>query len=215
MALIPTASLVRIRSFRDPIVAPEVPVRETPSVSFGDLVRMLAEGIADAQTSLDRASADLVEELAATTVSIVPQVTETIDADGKITFEQAAPQEVSLLSLGLTPTFYQFSQATVEVVMDIKVVEQEQVREDGKRNYGLFAGTADVRIERKLNRDVTVHSKVTATLVPVPMPLRLEPVLDHDDATGALADAGDWSGSRWIPRGGGAVARRRAGLAGR
>jgi hypothetical protein len=109
-------------------------------------------------------------------VSIVPQVTETIGEDGKITFEQADPQEVSLLSLGVTPTFYQFSQATVEVVMDIKVVEQEQVREDGKRSYGLFAGTADVRIERKLNRDVTVHSKVTATLVPVPMPLRLEPV---------------------------------------
>lgn len=176
MAPIPISTPVRIRSFRDPIVAPEVPVRETPSVSFGDLVRMLAEGIADAQTSLDRASADLVEELAATTVSIVPQVTETIGEDGTITFEQAAPQEVSLLSLGLTPTFYQFSQATVEVVMDIKVVEQEQVREDGKRSYGLFAGTADVRTERKLNRDVTVHSKVTATLVPVPMPLRLEPV---------------------------------------
>jgi hypothetical protein len=176
VAPIPTASLVRIRSFRDPIVAPEVPVRESPSVSFADLVRMLAEGIADAQTSLDRASADLVEELAATTVSIVPQVTETIDANGKVTYEQAEPQDISLLSLGLTPTFYQFSQATVEVVMDIKVVEQEQVREDGKRNYGLFAGTADVRTERKLNRDVTVHSKVTATLVPVPMPLRLEPV---------------------------------------
>lgn len=176
MVPIPTASFVRVRSFRDPIVAPEVPVRESPSVSFGDLVRMLAEGIADAQTSLDRASADLVEELAATTVSIVPQVTETIGADGKVTFEQAEPQKVSLLSLGLMPTFYQFSQATVEVVMDIKVVEQEQVREDGKRNYGLFAGTADVRTERKLNRDVTVHSKVTATLVPVPMPLRLEPV---------------------------------------
>jgi hypothetical protein len=176
VALIPTASLARIRAFRDPIVAPEVPVRESPSVSFADLVRMLAEGIADAQTSLDRASADLVEELAATTVSIVPQVTETIDADGKVTYEQAEPQDISLLSLGLTPTFYQFSQATVEVVMDIKVVEQEQVREDGKRNYGLFAGTADVRTERKLNRDVTVHSKVTATLVPVPMPLRLEPV---------------------------------------
>ena len=137
---------------------------------------MLAEGIADAQTSLDRASADLVEELAGTTVNIIPQVIETIGADGKVTFEQAEPQAVSLLSLGVTPTFYQFSQATVEVVMDIKVVEQEQVRTDGKRSYGLFAGTADVRTERKLNRDVAVHSKLTATLVPVPMPLRLEPV---------------------------------------
>lgn len=175
MALIPTANRFPIRAFRDPIVAPDVSVRETPSVSFGDLVRMLAEGIADAQTSLDRASANLVEELAETTVSIIPHVTETIDADGNVTYEQAKAQEVSLLSLGVTPTFYQFSQATVEVVMDIKIVENEQVREDGKRSYGLFAGTADVRTERKLNRDVSVHSKVTATLVPVPMPLRLEP----------------------------------------
>lgn len=179
MALIPTAGLVvdrPLRAFRDPIVAPEVPVRESPSVSFGDLVRMLAEGIADAQSSLDRASAALVAELAETTVSIVPSVTETIDADGNVTFEQGEPQEVSLLSLGVTPTFYQFSQSTVEVVMDVKIVESEQVKEDGKRSYGLFAGTADVRTERKLNRDVSAHSKLTATLVPVPMPLRLEPV---------------------------------------
>jgi hypothetical protein len=158
VALIPTSPLVParpLRAFRDPIVAPEVPVRESPSVSFGDLVRMLAEGIAD---------------------TVVPSVTETIDADGNVTFEQGAPREVSLLSLGVTPTFYQFSQSTVEVVMDVKIVESEQVKEDGKRSYGLFAGTADVRVERKLNRDVTAHSKLTATLVPVPMPLRLEPV---------------------------------------
>jgi hypothetical protein len=176
VAPIPVSKLGAIRAFRNPIVGPEVPVRESPSVSFADLVRMLAEGIADAQTSLDRASADLVQELAETKVSIVPSVTETIDADGNVTFEQGAAQEVSLLSLGVTPTFYQFSQSTVEVVMDIKIVESEQVKEDGKRSYGLYAGTVDVRAERKLNRDVSVHSKVTATLVPVPMPLRLEPL---------------------------------------
>jgi hypothetical protein len=175
MALIPQASDVTIRAFREPIVGPEIPVRESPSVSFADLVRMLAEGIADAQASLDRASAELVQELAATTVQIVPRVEEVIDDEGNVTFEQADPQEVSLLSLGVVPTFYQFSQATVEVVMDMKIVESEQESGQGTRRFGLFAGTAGVRAERKLNRDVTVHSKVTATLVPVPMPLRLEP----------------------------------------
>lgn len=174
MALIPTANLAR-RAFRDPIVGPDVPVIESPSVSFADLVRMLAEGIAEAQTSLDRASAELVQELAEAKVQIVPRVTETIDAGGNVTFEQAPPLEVSLLSLGVTPTFYQFSQSTVEVVMDIKIVEREEESGEGRRSFGLFAGTAAVRAERKLNRDVTVHSKVTATLVPVPMPLRLEP----------------------------------------
>lgn len=175
MAPIPRAPvLAPLRAFREPIVAADVPVRESPSVSFGDLVRMLAEGIADAQTSLDRASAELVQELAAATVQIVPRVTEVIDEEGNVTYEQGEPQEVSLLSLGVTPTFYQFSQSTVEVTMDIKIVEQEQEAGQGRR-FGLFAGTAEVRAERKLNRDVTVHSKVTATLVPVPMPLRLEP----------------------------------------
>jgi hypothetical protein len=173
---IPRAALGLPRSFRAPIVEPDVPVHETPTVSFGDLVRMLAEGIADGQTSLDRASAELVEELAASRVKIIPGITETVDADGNMTFEEAASVEVSLLSLGVTPTFYQFSQATVEVAMDIHVVESETESGEGKRRIGLFAGTASVRAERKLNRDVTVHSKLTATLVPVPMPLRVEPV---------------------------------------
>ena len=162
--------------FRPPLVAPEEPVRESPGASFADLVRMLAEGIADAQTSLDRASAALVTELAETRVNIVPRVEETIAADGTVTFTQAPAQEVSLLELGVTPTFYQFSQATVEVVMDIKIVENQTLSEDGTRRFGLFADTADVRFERKLNRDVKVSSKLTATLVPVPAPLRLEPV---------------------------------------
>jgi hypothetical protein len=59
--------------------------------------------------------------------------------------------------------------------MDLKLVEQ--LNEDGTRKsgtLGLFAETSNIRFERKLNRDVTVHSRVTATLVPVPAPLRLE-----------------------------------------
>jgi hypothetical protein len=136
---------------------------------------MVAEGIADGQASLDRASAELVQELAASKVKIVPSITETVDEKGNITFEEAEPVEVSLLSLGVTPTFYQFSQATVEVVMDIHAVESEQESGEGKRPLGLFAGTSAVRAERKLNRDVSAHSKLTATLVPVPMPLRVEP----------------------------------------
>jgi hypothetical protein len=167
--------------FRRPIVTPETPVRETPSASFGDLVRMLAEGIADAQASLDRASAELMVELANTEVEIIPSVTETIDANGLVTYQNGAPRKASLLQLGVRPTFYQFSQAVVEVIMDVKIVETET--ENGKRRFNLFANTSDVRFERKLNRDVKVSSKLTATLVPVPMPLRLEPVVSTQTPT--------------------------------
>lgn len=162
-----------LRVFRPPLVDPEEPVRETPSASFADLVRMLAEGIADAQASLDKASADMVLVLAQSKVQIIPKVTETIDEAGDITFEQSPAQEVSLLELGVEPTFYQFSEAKVEVAMDLKIVENETESGDRKRRYSLFAETASIRFERKLRRDVTVSSKLSATLVPVPKPLRI------------------------------------------
>lgn len=172
----PSALPLVERAFRPPIVTPEVKVRETASVSFADLVRMLAEGIADAQASLDRASAELVVELANTKVNIIPRITEVIDENGNVTYEQGEAQEVSLLDIGVTPTFYQFSESTVEVVMDIKIVENESESGSNKeRRYGLFAETANVRFERKLSRNVEVSSKLTAKLVPVPMPLRLDP----------------------------------------
>lgn len=149
-------------------------MRELPDVDFADLVRMLAEGIADAQVSLDRASASMVEELAAKEVSLVPEIREVVDGKGNVSYEQAPPRPVSLLELGITPTFYQFSQATVEVSMDIKIVEEERAT-SGKPKVGLVAGTATLQAERRLNREVTGHSKLTATMVPVPMPARVEP----------------------------------------
>lgn len=147
---------------------------EVAWVDFGGLVRMLAEGIADAQRDLDRSSASLVEELSATKVSIVPELRETIDAGGNVTHEEVEQRSVSLLELGIMPTFYQFAKTTLEVAMDLTVEESEEPR-SRERRYRLRANTLDLQRERKLNRKVEVHSKLTATLVPVPMPARLEP----------------------------------------
>jgi len=168
-------AVIAAKHFRPPIVPPETKVDEIPSTSFADLVRLMAEGIADAQLALDRASAELIEELASTTVMQIPEIVERIDKDGTVTYETAKARPVSLLELGVRPTFYQFSQATVEVAMDLRLVESSTESGDGKRRLGLFAETANVRFERKLNRDVSVHSKLTATLVPVPSPLRIDP----------------------------------------
>jgi hypothetical protein len=169
------ATTLPSKVFRAPLFKPEVAVAEVPSTSFADLVRMLAEGIADAQLALDRSSAEMLTELAETRVNVVPTITETVAADGTVSYQQGPLQSVSLLELGVKPSFYQFSQATVEVSMDLKLVEQ--LTEDGTRKIGrlgLFAETANIRFERKLNRDVSVHSRITATLVPVPAPLRLD-----------------------------------------
>lgn len=159
--------------FRAPFVGADVAVAETPKVSFPDMVRMLGEGIAAAQASLDRASAELAKELAETRIEVIPRVTERVDDNGNLTYEHAPAQQVSLLDIGIAPTFYQFSQATVEVSMDLTL--EEHIDEEGKTRYGMFAKTSEVQFERKLSRDVKVSSRLTATLVPVPRPIRLDP----------------------------------------
>ena len=163
------------RAFRSPVIPASTQVNEVPSTSFADLVRMLAEGIADAQVSLDRASADMLVELAGTRVDVVRNITEKIDEKGNITYESGKPQNVSLLELGMLPTFYQFSQATVEVAMDLQIVENSTGSAEVKGLKTLYANTSNIRLERKLGRDVKIASKLTATLVPVPHPLRIEP----------------------------------------
>lgn len=161
---------------RQPLLSPLTPIRETQEASLGDLIRMVAESVADAQSALDRASAGLVRELAETEVEIVPTIREVIGEDGGISFEHGPLRKVSLLDLGVMPTFYQFSQTVIDVQMDLKIAESSD--ESGKRSgrFALLADTGSIRFERKLNRDMSVTSRVTATLVPVPMPLRLEPV---------------------------------------
>ena len=143
-----------IRAFRTPIVPAETKVNKVPSTSFADLVRMLAESIADAQMSLDKASAEMMTELSQTRIDVVRDITETIDEKGNVTYKYGTPQNVSLLELGMLPTFYQFSQATVEIALDLNIVESEDSTEKGKKT--LFANTSSVQMERKLNKDLKV-----------------------------------------------------------
>lgn len=164
------------RAFRDPIVPITGVLQERPSVSFADLVRMMAEGIADAQVELDRASAEMVVELAGTRVKVVRTITEKINEDGSIDTGTSDPVELSLLELGVEPTFYQFSESTIEVSMDLEIAEEVETETKIKGRAALFARTRDIKEERKLNRDVSVSSKLTAKLVPVPSPVRLDVV---------------------------------------
>lgn len=166
-----------LHPIRTPLIPLSQPARETDRASLADLIREVALSIADAQKALDTSSAGMVRELAETKVEVVSAIRETIGSDGQVSYEQDKPREVSLLEIGVMPTFYQFAQTVIEVQMDLKVVETESesgTKPTGKKIF-LQADTAGIRFERKLNRDVTVCSKVTATLVPVPMPLRIEP----------------------------------------
>lgn len=153
---------------------------ELPGASLADLVAQLAEAVAEGQAKLDLSSAAVAKQLADTRVAFIPQIRQIIDEKGNVRFETANPVEVSLLELGIQPTFYAFSEATVEVAMDLKIVEETQSSSPGKKT-SLFAHTQSLRQERKLNRNVTISSKLTAKLVPVPAPPLLTPVRTVED----------------------------------
>lgn len=153
--------------------------RELPATSLADLVTQLAEAVAEGQAKLDLSAAEVVKQLAATRVQFVPEIRQIIDEKGNMKFETAKAVELSLLELGIQPTFYAFSEATVEVAMDLKIVEDTQSLTNSKTV--LFANTQSLRLERKLNRNVTISSKITAKLVPVPAPQLLTPVRTIED----------------------------------
>lgn len=161
-------------------------VRDEFDLPFDDLVYLLAEGVAEAQTKLDLSTAELLETLAETEVDVVPQLTRTIEEDGTVTTETAAAESRSLLALGFTPSRYQFSEATVEVGVDIRVTEtEERDSEEDRRQFGLRAGTYEVNEYRKYDRETEANATLTARLEPTPLPIETAPTERRDGGENA------------------------------
>lgn len=159
---------------------------ELLDVPLPDMVTKLALGIADAQRALDENSVETAKALADTEISVVPAITETISDDG-VTFEAAAPINMSLLQVGLNPTFYQFAEATIEVSMDIKTTTSTEtnVKVGLKAKVGFSMWSAsiavDVQHNRKFGKEVHGTSRLITRLVPVPPPPRIFPQINRVD----------------------------------
>ncbi len=154
-------------------------VRER-EISFADLLYLTAEGIAEAQTKLDLSTAEVLRVLAEQRVDVVPQVTRTLDEDGRVRTEAAEPESRSLLELGFTPTRYQFEEATIELDFDVRVTESvESTREAEGRELLLRAETYEVSEHRKFAREMSQNASLSARLVSVPLPVDLLPIEDR------------------------------------
>ena len=154
--------------------------QELLDVPLPDMVAKLALGIAEAQRALDENSVATARELADTTIEVVPAVTQTISNSG-VTFAQAAPIEMSLLQVGLNPTFYQFAEASIEVTMDIKTTTSTEtnVKVGVAAKAGFAMWSASVRVDvshnRKFQKEVRGTSRLFTKMVPVPPPPRIFP----------------------------------------
>ncbi len=145
---------------------------------LADFVSDAAEAIAKAQATLDRESARLMQELAETRIRIPVQTTrirQKKDEDGNVVSQtsniETSQVDSTLLAIGVMPTFYAFSKTQIEVAMDISISEQsEERRRETGRPFGLRINTRKLRLERKINKDIKSHSKISVEMVPVAPP---------------------------------------------
>lgn len=155
--------------------------QELLDVPLPDMVAKLALGIAAAQRALDDNSINTAKALATQTIDVVPQITETIAADGTVSFAAAPAIAMSLIQVGLFPTFYQFSEASIEVSMDIKTSTSTEtsVKVAAEAKVGFACWSASVRVDvahnRKFGKEVHGTSRLFTKMVPVPPPPRIFP----------------------------------------
>lgn len=137
------------------------------AVPIDAMITMLGLGIARSQEALDNNSIMTATKLAELTMDFPGP----LDENGEVTTVSR-----SLLSLGFVPTFYQFTEAT----MDIKIEMHMQVEEtkslsasatgNVSKGPAAIAGTVSADSSRKYGSDSSAMTAVHLTLVAVPPP---------------------------------------------
>jgi len=131
------------------------------------MISSLGIGIAKAQHALDMNAIEMAVKLAELTLDF-PGPT---DEDGNPT-----KYSRSLLSLGFTPTFYQFTEATLDLKIEMKVEVEDKSSKAASANASVnkgpvaVAGTVSMDASRKYGAESSAMTAVHLQLVCVPPP---------------------------------------------
>ena len=148
------------------------------SADLVDFVSKMTQSVAQAQQALDTNSINMLKTLANETADI-PHVANTIEEvkdpqgntiDTKNTTVTTF-NKISLINLGIRPTFYQFSKTLIEVSLDMQI--EEEVTTSSNKKKRILVNTKKVRQERRYNQNINAYSKLSVEMVPVPMPANL------------------------------------------
>jgi hypothetical protein len=167
---------------------------ELQEAHFGEILRSIAQGVADGQRALDLAAIQTLTVLSNTPVDIIPEIAEVITPQpitvpisgqpsiqvtgARVTATPSPPVQMSALQAGLLPTFYQFTEAVIALKISIQLRQATETDTDGStQTTGIFAFASHVnfRTQNTFSYQVDASSSVTATLKPVPANLRLVP----------------------------------------
>jgi len=186
---------------------------ELASVPFGKIIYDMASAIARSQVALDKASISLVKVLANTTFDYVPDVVETLqpnvrqvtvtDAKGHqsglvdgqgnpvlvtgvaVSCDVGKSFPLTLLQAGVNPSFYQFTNSVIKVVMSITSTQESSntldvgVSVTASADFLFASGSVTAHVNftsaNKYSYSVTGSSSMETTLAPVPPPKNMMP----------------------------------------
>ncbi|MBZ4421727.1 hypothetical protein [Myxococcus sp. RHSTA-1-4] len=167
--------------------------QELLNVPMGDMIREMANAIAEAQMDLDK-SGMLVAEMMSGEALLR-------DADGNVQLDSAgkpirvdtkvsfAGSPVSMMELGFAPNFYQFVDTIIEVKIAVKMTESveskvaRQTTTKSPASLRMFkrggtpqaiVSTVDASYTRKYDYSVEGASLLRTKLVPIPPPALFE-----------------------------------------
>jgi hypothetical protein len=179
---------------------------ELLDVPFAEMVRNLAGAIAEGQLALDRSAVETLRFLLDSEVDVVPEITEVIESTVRqvevngqqipvtginVRASGAAPVRMNLVQAGLLPTFYQFTEAVIEVKLSISIkrTEERSTSPGGESAPSgplararvsstalrAFASPVNYRTANTFSYSAQGSSTLRAILRPVPMPVRVTP----------------------------------------
>ncbi|MGR0482078.1 MAG: hypothetical protein ACTFAL_11925 [Candidatus Electronema sp. V4] len=170
-------------------------------VPFAEMVSSLATAVADGQLALDQASIATLKFLAdpANAVPLIPEIAEIVEkasttvtvdtssgptnvaVDGvSVRSQPAAPVKTTLLQAGILPTFYQFTEAQIEVKLAISIKNVTNTDSSGTsvpllRKRMAFGSPVNFRTKNTYSYDAQGSSTLRITMRPVPPPPRILP----------------------------------------
>lgn len=142
--------------------------QELLNVPFPEMVKNLALAIAEGQSALDQNSMEVTKALAAATIDLPGIPSTTTPNPSIVTF--------SLIALGISPTFYQFQEAIIEVKMAITMAITTEIKANAavQGKFRAFSASVNASYSRKYDYKVEGSSLLRVRLAPVPPPKAMQ-----------------------------------------
>jgi hypothetical protein len=150
---------------------------ELLNVPFPEMIKNLGLGVAEAQYAMDRVSIRITQLMAGFSE----------DKDGKLVKDDSAliklqenGESFSLLALGFTPTFYQFTETYIEMKMAISMKKSTDLAVSVKASYngivgfGVLSASVNASYSQKYQYEASGSSSMRTKLVTVPVPAIFE-----------------------------------------